>query len=700
MEYNEDLFKKKANRTARNIWMALSLILTASYGADTSQGLRTTQYFVTFLLICWIPFFTGLLLLKIKGTATPIYKYWMAVGYGAFYAYVVCTTESPIAFLYIFPLTSTMILYKNRNYMIQCGIFNGLIIIANGVIKYMSGMNTASDVKDYQLQFSCILLCYICYVVSINHLNASDGALTNSIRSNLRRVIETISQVKGASNVIVDGVTVVRELADENRQGARTVVDSMQKLSQNNDILQEKTLSSLDMTNDINAQVQNVAGLIDEMVLLTKESVTHAGTSSSELAEVVDTTSTMARLSTELEQILTEFKHEFAKVKDETGTIEGITFQTNLLALNASIEAARAGEAGKGFAVVADEIRNLSMGTQNSSNSIIAALNHLEETADKMTGSITETLHLIQTTMEKVAQVNESVSRITTDSTQLGDNIQVIDSAIKDVRSANQSMVENMQQICDVMQTMALCVTNADDTTKTMLHKYGETAINVENIEAVVGKLMEELGTGGFMGIEDVKPGMKISLMAVSKESNTSMEYHGEVLERKDEELYVSLPEFQFDTAAKQEFDLRIIASNVLYSWKDVKLSFVRGKGRDCYRAAVSGNPLVMNRRKYPRMPLSNSCSILLQESGKTIPGQMVNISANGFAFSTTEQDFLNLKDQRLTLTIDSFALPEYAVLDGRIIRCTDNEGSYIVGCRMLEDNVAIRDYVKQNYKE
>lgn len=700
MEYKEDIFKGKANRTARNIWMTLNLILTGSYAAYTAQGLRTKEYFVIFLLICWIPFLFGLLLLKIKGMATPIYKYVVAIGYGAFYAYVVCTTESPIAFLYIFPLTSMLILYKNRNYMIQCGIFNGLIIIANGVIKSTSGMSSPDQMQDYYLQFSCILLCYICYVVSINHLNASDGALTNSIREKLHQVILTIGQVKGASNVIVDGITVVRELADENRQGAHTVVTSMQELSEKSTILQEKTLSSLDMTTDINVQVQNVADLIDQMVHLTGESVAHATTSSTELSGVVDTTAAMARLSSELETILGEFKKEFEKVKEETGTIAGITNQTNLLSLNASIEAARAGEAGKGFAVVADEIRNLSMGTQNSSGRIISALENLEATADRMTSSITETLGLIQTTMEKISQVNESVTRITADSTQLGDNVQVIDSAIKEVRTSNQSMVDNMQQICDVMQVMADCIGNADDATKTMLHKYGETASSVENIESVVGKLMEELGTGGFMGVEDITAGMKISLHVSGSLPGTGSDIHGEVLEAEGEELLVTLPQIEEDIKNNQDCRLQIVVNNVLYIWKSVKLSPAKDRESGCYRLLVSGNPTVMNRRKYPRMPLANGCSFQLQESGETFHGRMVNISANGFAFASAEQDLAGKKGQQLTLSISDFALPECAVLEGCIIRCTDNESEYIIGCRMPDDNMAIRDYVQQNYAE
>ena len=391
MEYDAQVFKMKANKKARNVWMALSLILSLSYTSDTAKGLHTLPYYAMFMAICWIPFLFGVVVLRLQGAATQYYKFIVAVGYGVFYAFVVCTSESILSFMYILPLTSMLVLFKDRTYMVQCGIGTLVISIASSVHKFMNGMNSASNVNDYTLQASCIILCYICYVVSIDHLNESDGALTNSIKADLERVVTTVEQVKGAGNQIMDGVTVVRELEDENRQSSTTVVQGMSELTQNNNVLHDKTMSSMDMTTNINEQVERMASLMEQMVTLMNESADHANESSGELSRVAETTMLMAKLSDEVETILSEFQKEFERVKTEVSTIESINSQTNLLALNASIEAARAGDAGKGFAVVADEIGKLAANSaeaaeqiQKVSAAVVEAVNGLAQEAENM----------------------------------------------------------------------------------------------------------------------------------------------------------------------------------------------------------------------------------------------------------------------------------------------------------------------------
>jgi len=156
MEYNESYFKAKSNAKARTVWLILIAIMTLSYGSETSQGLHSAKYYTTFLLMAWVPFFIGILILKINGKASSVYKEIVAVGYGSFYTYVILTTDSAIAFGYILPLTSMLILFKDRKYMIRCGIANEIIVIVHLVLHNMYGINPSIVLNDYYLQISAI----------------------------------------------------------------------------------------------------------------------------------------------------------------------------------------------------------------------------------------------------------------------------------------------------------------------------------------------------------------------------------------------------------------------------------------------------------------------------------------------------------------------------------------------------------------
>ena len=693
MTYDENVFKETANRKARKIWIVFAVLLSANYGSDASGGLYPTTSYLIFLALCWLPLIFGEVLLRVKGWATELYRYDLVIGYGIFYTFVICTTASPIAFTYILPVTSLLVLYKNRKFMINCGIANALIIVGAAVYRYMLGFNSASDMKNYQLQLSCIILCYICYVMSIRHLNESDGAMTDSIRADLHRVVTTVEQVKSSSNIILDGITVVRELASENKHGSDIVMLGMNELTDNNNMLQDRTTSSTQMTSDIRAQVENVVALIGEMITLVEKTQSHSGVSAEDLKSLVNTAATMSQLSTELENVLENFRQEFEMVKQETGTIEKITNQTNLLALNASIEAARAGEAGKGFAVVADQIRTLSTETHASSDQIRDALSRLDATSAKMTSSIEETLKLIQITLEKVTQTGDNVNQIASDSVQLGNHIQVVDNAIKEVENSNTQLVSNMEQVSNIVDTITTCITHSSRTSERMLSKYQETADNINTIEDVMENMMCDLGIGGFMGIEDIKPGMKIDLQLVGQED---VQYLGELIEQLPEGLLVSCQK-KLTVNGSASCMLQVTAGNILYCWDKATISPAPESGEHAFRITITTRPRINNRRKYPRMDLNNTCTIKFKNSDTEYAATMENISANGFAFLATDKIFTQSKNTEVIITIHDFALPNHNELEGRIIRCSDDNGLYIVGCQMPEDNFYILEYVENN---
>ena len=699
-EYDESFFITKANKRGGITWFILMIIVSVYYGIKVGTGKLDVGYFFMFFTVGWLSFIISKVLLKVKGEDNKNYKWMLGIGYLLFYSVIAWTSLDQVSYVFILPLLSILILYKDPKFIKVMMWITLFILLSSNMYKgLVKGMMDFVSSEECALEFAIVICCYVCTNMAIKHLVESDGALTASIKGNLARVVKTVEQVKIASNEVVDGVTVVRELADENKAGADEVVKDMRVLSDNNDVLNEKTVSSVDMTNVIDDQVRNVAGLMEQVVELINASVEHADTSAKDLVEVVDTTNKMSELSKEVENILADFKEEFNGVKDETSTIDGITSQTNLLALNASIEAARAGEAGKGFAVVADEIRNLSNGTKESSGSIMQALSRLEETSAKMMDSIAQTIELIQLNIEKVSNVNRSVTKITNDAATLGENIKIVDNAVKEVETSNKTLTDNMNQVGAVMNDMTESINKAELTTRTMLSKYESSAKSAMDIEDVVGKLMEELGVGGFMGVQDVRSGMKIS---ISNVNGVKKEYSGEVVERKGNELYITVDEKDSELFDKKDKHTRcnfnIVVDNVLYYWENISIRHSKAAESGEYKLYIESNPQVHNRRKYPCMPIANACTIKFENDDKTYNGRMVNVSANGFAFSVCDSAFVNAKDKNIIVSVDNFDEICTNPLEGCIIRCSNNDGEYTVGCRMPEDIISIKHYVNNNY--
>ena len=308
--------------------------------------------------------------------------------------------------------------------------------------------------------------------------------------------------------------------------------------------------------------------------------------------------------------------------------------------------------------------------------------------------SISATIELIQLNMDKVANVNRSVTDITNDATSLGENIKVVDRAVKEVAASNKTLVDNMKQVCDIMEVMTESINDAEDTTKVMLSKYEESAKSAVDIENVVGHLMEELGVGGFMGVHDVREGMKIAI------AFDGAEYIGEVADRADKTVYVSVDNNIAIDKKQAVCQLRIVVDNVLYSWSEVELKAADKNDKGNYKLVVESNPQVFNRRKYPRMPLANECIITVKETDRAYNGKMVNISANGFAFAVRDEFFANAKGDNVSVDVKGFDILGGKAITGHIIRSSNNNGEYIVGCRMPSDNAAVKEYVSQNYSE
>ena len=383
----------------------------------------------------------------IKCKAAKEYKCVLGICYLLFYAVIAWTALDKISYIFILPLLSILILYKDPKFIKMIMWFTLFVLISSNIYKGVAkGMMDFVASEECALQFAIVLCCFACTNMAIRHLVESDGALTGSIEAELAQVVQTVEQVKDASNSIVDGVTVVRELADENKQGANNVVKDMGTLAKNNGILNDKTVSSIEMTKVIDTQVKDVSDLMEEFSKLIEKSVEHADLSADELTEVVEITNRMSALSSKIETILETFKKEFENVKQETSTIEGITSQTNLLALNASIEAARAGDAGRGFAVVAEQIGKLATDSQksavNTRELIVKTIEEINK-GNEITASVAQAFEGTINEMQKFADVAKETNESARNQAEI---LSQIEQGIEQISGVTQNTAASSQE--------------------------------------------------------------------------------------------------------------------------------------------------------------------------------------------------------------------------------------------------------------
>ena len=95
-----------------------------------------------------------------------------------------------------------------------------------------------------------------------------------------------------------------------------------------------------------------------------------------------------------------------------------------------------------------------------------------------------------------------------------------------------------------------------------------------------------------------------------------------------------------------------------------------------------------------------NQCHFTIEGSDMPYIGTMVNISAGGYSFFSDAEELKDAKGKYIELFIDDFPLLDGESLDGSVIRVTDNNGVYIVGCRMYSDNVDIDHYIEATETE
>ena len=172
--------------------------VTIFYCSKDSVGSWDGQIWkITMAVVGWSTYITAGLFLKFKGMDFKGYKYIMGYGYLLFFAFISWPVLDEISYIFVLPLISILVLYKDRNYIKSMMITTLFVLIGSNMYKGLAkGMMEFVSSMDCAMQFVLVICCYACAMMSIKHLIESDGALTNSIEENLPLYVSLQTKTK------------------------------------------------------------------------------------------------------------------------------------------------------------------------------------------------------------------------------------------------------------------------------------------------------------------------------------------------------------------------------------------------------------------------------------------------------------------------------------------------------------------------
>ncbi|WP_171044159.1 methyl-accepting chemotaxis protein [Pseudoalteromonas aurantia] len=298
--------------------------------------------------------------------------------------------------------------------------------------------------------------------------------VTNSIKVPLAKAVEQI-QSAATGDMTVQFVKVqedeLGDMADSMQQLVNSLRHTLNEISDNSQLLAstaEQTSviadQSFNSANEQSSQMQAMSTSITEMtetvasvassIHSTLEEVEKASTEAEQgelvLLKNVDSISELGKTIEGSANVIQQLNNDTVSISSVLAEIKGIAEQTNLLALNAAIEAARAGEQGRGFAVVADEVRSLASRTQESTQEIQSAIEHLVSGAQQAVDSMTSSQQASRECVDGINSVKNMLHSIVESIQTIRDMSQQIAAASEQQTVAAQTQLDSVYSICDI----------------------------------------------------------------------------------------------------------------------------------------------------------------------------------------------------------------------------------------------------------